>query len=301
MRLTLRQLQVFIAISDHGSTAAAGQAIALSQSASSAALQELEAHFGTPLFDRISRRLVINAHGRALLAPARALLVNAGDLQRQLAAGSHIDHPDTPLRLQLAASTTIGNYLMPARIAALLAQMPQAEVDLRIENSASVVAAVERLEVDAGLIEGPCHARGLEVIAWQRDPLVIVGAGRGGQAGAWTLAELRKARWLLREPGSGTREVVDQLLLPHLHGYARSLQLGNTEAIKQAAVAGLGLACLSRHAVREALALGTLQELQAPFPPLQRTLWLLRHPGRQRLPGLDLLLGGMAAVHASHA
>ncbi|WP_049471444.1 LysR family transcriptional regulator, partial [Stenotrophomonas maltophilia] len=64
MRLTLRQLQVFVAIADHGSTTAAGQAIALSQSASSAALQELEAHFGTPLFDRIGRRLALNGHGR---------------------------------------------------------------------------------------------------------------------------------------------------------------------------------------------------------------------------------------------
>ena len=65
MRLTLRQLQVFVAIADHGSTTAAGQAIALSQSASSAALQELEAHFGTPLFDRIGRRLALNGHGRS--------------------------------------------------------------------------------------------------------------------------------------------------------------------------------------------------------------------------------------------
>ena len=87
MRLTLRQLQVFVAIADHGSTTAAGQAIALSQSASSAALQELEAHFGTPLFDRIGRRLALNGHGRALLEPARSLLVNAADLERQLAAG----------------------------------------------------------------------------------------------------------------------------------------------------------------------------------------------------------------------
>ncbi|WP_430997605.1 LysR family transcriptional regulator, partial [Klebsiella pneumoniae] len=109
MRLTLRQLQVFVAIADHGSTTAAGQAIALSQSASSAALQELEAHFGTPLFDRIGRRLALNGHGRALLEPARTLLVNAADLERQLAAGGDPSQ-GAPLRLVLAASTTIGNY-----------------------------------------------------------------------------------------------------------------------------------------------------------------------------------------------
>ena len=66
-----RVLRTFVAIADHGTTTAAGQAVALSQSASSAALQELEAHFGTPLFDRIGRRLALNGHGRALLEPAR--------------------------------------------------------------------------------------------------------------------------------------------------------------------------------------------------------------------------------------
>ncbi|PSD47142.1 LysR family transcriptional regulator, partial [Stenotrophomonas maltophilia] len=194
-----------------------------------------------------------------------------------------------PLRLVLAASTTIGNYLLPPRIAELLRQAPQAEVDLRIDNSAGVVTAVQRLDVDAGLIEGPCHERGLQVTAWQQDPLVIVAAADA--PARWSLDELSRARWLLREPGSGTREAVEQALLPHLRGFAQTLQLGNTEAIKQAAIAGLGLACLSRHALEEPLALGRLRVLETPLPALQRTLWLVRHPGKQWLPGLQALLG----------
>jgi len=287
MRLTLRQLQVFLAIADHGTTGAAGQAVALSQSASSAALQELETQFGTRLFDRVGKRLVLNAHGRALREPARALLVNAADLERQLGAGGALGQ--APLRLRLAASTTIGNYLMPPRIAALLARAPQAEVELRIDNSAGVVAAVRRLDVDAGVIEGPCHERGLQVLPWQDDPLVLVAAADAPSY--WSLEALRQARWLLREPGSGTREAVEQVLWPHLHGVARTLQLGNTEAIKQAAIAGLGVACLSRHALQEPLALGRLQVLRTPLPPLCRQLWLVRHPARRWLPGLDVLLG----------
>ncbi|PSD16455.1 LysR family transcriptional regulator, partial [Stenotrophomonas maltophilia] len=110
-------------------------------------------------------------------------------------------------------------------------------------------------------------------------------------AARWSLDEVRRARWLLREPGSGTREAVEQALLPHLRGFAQTLQLGNTEAIKQAAIAGLGLACLSRHALEEPLALGRLRVLETPLPALQRTLWLVRHPGKQWLPGLQALLG----------
>jgi len=291
MRLTLRQLQVFVAIADHGSTSAAGMAIALSQSASSAALQELESQFGTPLFDRVGKRLVLNAHGRALHEPARALLVNAADLERQLGARGALYQ--SPLRLLVAASTTIGNYLMPPRIAALLERAPRAEVDLRIDNTAGVVAAVLRLQVDAGLIEGPCHEPGLQVLPWQEDPLVVVAAADAPSQ--WSLEALRQARWLLREPGSGTREAVEQALRPHLQGFAHTLQLGSTEAIKQAAIAGLGVACLSRHALEESLALGRLQVLRTPLPPLRRQLWLVRHPARQWLPGLDLLMGPMQA------
>jgi len=289
MHLTLRQWQVFVSIADAGTTAAAGAQLALSQSATSAALNELESHLASPLFDRIGRRLVLNPQGRALLDPARALLVAAADLERLAGAGQS-SAGVLPLLLRLGASTTIGNYLLPSRVAALLADNPQAQVDLRIGNSADVVAAVQRLEVDLGLIEGPCHESGLQVLPWQRDDLVIV-AAPGTTPTSMDVAALAQARWLLREPGSGTREAVEQALLPHLHHFARAMQLGSTEAIKQAAAAGLGLACLSRHAVADLLALGSLSVVETPVPPMSRQLWVVRHPGKRVPAALWALLG----------
>ncbi|MHC5149376.1 LysR family transcriptional regulator [Stenotrophomonas rhizophila] len=288
MHLTLRQWQVFVSIADAGTTAAAGAQLALSQSATSAALNELESQLASPLFDRIGRRLVLNPQGRALLDPARALLVTAADLERLAGAGQS-NAGVLPLLLRLGASTTIGNYLLPSRVAALLADNPQAQVDLRIGNSADVVAAVQRLEVDLGLIEGPCHESGLQVLPWQRDDLVIV-AAPGTTPTCMDVAALAQARWLLREPGSGTREAVEQALLPHLHHFARAMQLGSTEAIKQAAAAGLGLACLSRHAVADLLALGSLSVVETPVPPMSRQLWVVRHPGKRVPAALRALL-----------
>lgn len=289
MHLTLRQWQVFVSIADAGTTAAAGAQLALSQSATSAALNELESQLARPLFDRIGRRLVLNPQGRALLDPARALLVAAVDLER-LAGVGQVGPGALPLLLRLGASTTIGNYLLPSRVAALLADNPQAQVDLQIGNSADVVAAVQRLEVDLGLIEGPCHESGLQVLPWQRDDLVIV-AAPGTTPTNMDVAALAQARWLLREPGSGTREAVEQALLPHLHHFARAMQLGSTEAIKQAAAAGLGLACLSRHAVADLLALGSLSVVETPVPPMSRQLWVVRHPGKRVPTALWALLG----------
>ncbi|MEN5222820.1 LysR family transcriptional regulator [Stenotrophomonas sp. TWI273] len=289
MHLTLRQWQVFVSIADAGTTAAAGAQLALSQSATSAALNELESHLASPLFDRIGRRLVLNPQGRALLDPARALLVAAADLERLAGAGQS-SAGVLPLLLRLGASTTIGNYLLPSCVAALLADNPQAQVDLRIGNSADVVAAVQRLEVDLGLIEGPCHESGLQVLPWQRDDLVIV-AAPGTTPTCMDVAALAQARWLLREPGSGTREAVEQALLPHLHHFARAMQLGSTEAIKQAAAAGLGLACLSRHAVADLLALGSVRVVETPVPPMSRQLWVVRHPAKRVPAALWALLG----------
>lgn len=289
MHLTLRQWQVFVSIADAGTTAAAGAQLALSQSATSAALNELESHLASPLFDRIGRRLVLNPQGRALLDPARALLVAAADLERLAGAGQS-SAGVLPLLLRVGASTTIGNYLLPSCVAALLADNPQAQVDLRIGNSADVVAAVQRLEVDLGLIEGPCHESGLQVLPWQRDDLVIV-AAPGTTPTCMDVAALAQARWLLREPGSGTREAVEQALLPHLHHFARAMQLGSTEAIKQAAAAGLGLACLSRHAVADLLALGSVRVVETPVPPMSRQLWVVRHPAKRVPAALWALLG----------
>ncbi|WP_305804563.1 LysR family transcriptional regulator [Stenotrophomonas sp. YIM B06876] len=286
MRLSLRQLQIFVAIADGGTTAVAGERIALSQSAVSAALNELESLLGAPVFDRVGRRLVLNGSGRALLPPARALLAEAADIERRFRIGHAAQSGEgLPEYLKIGASTTIGNYLMPARIAALQGAGVSLRVDLRIGNSGQMVAALQRLEVDIALIEGPCHDAGLQVLPWREDELVIVYGGRhphsaGLRAGA-DLRQLRQARWLLREVGSGTREAAEQALLPHLHGFAEVMELGSTEAIKQGAAAGLGLACLSRHVVADLVALGRLEYLATPLPVLSRQLWVVSHPGRQ--------------------
>ena len=291
MHLSLRQLQIFSAIAEAGTTTAAGEALGLSQSAVSAALGELESLLGMGVFDRIGRRLVLNGHGRALLPEARALLVGMDDIERRFRLGGAAG---APVRWRVGASTTIGNYLLPSRIADLREGNGQAHVDLLIGNTREVSGAVQRLEVDIGLIEGPCHEPGLQASQWQDDELVIVYGQRHRQAAGLhkgaDMAQLRAACWLLREPGSGTREATEQALLPHLHGFAEVLQLGGTEAIKQGAVAGLGLACLSRHAVADLVALGRLHVLATPLPPLRRQLWVLRHPGRPVAASLRRLL-----------
>ncbi|MFT4268283.1 MAG: LysR family transcriptional regulator [Xenophilus sp.] len=293
MRLTLRQLQIFAAIAEMGSTTAAAASIPLSQSATSAALSELESLLGASLFDRVGKRLMLNETGRCLLPRARVALDVTMEIERDFVIEGGRGPAHLPAQIRLGASTTLGNYVLPARITQLQREQPGIGVALRIGNTQEIVGAVQRMEVDAGLIEGPCHAEELDVQPWGVDELVFVAsaehplAALGHSASA---AELRRQRWLLRESGSGTRELLDQLLLPHLGGFDACTQLGDTEAIKQATAAGLGIACLPRCAVDDQLALGRLVVLRTALPPLQRAFYRIRHRLKKLSSALEALL-----------
>jgi DNA-binding transcriptional LysR family regulator len=142
------------------------------------------------------------------------------------------------------------------------------------------------MEVDVGLIEGPCHEPDLEARPWLEDKLVIVCSpfhplAKRDMRSRVVFKELRQQRWLLREPGSGTREVVEGALLPHLHQWEQSMQLGSTESIKQAAAEGLGITCLSLCAVQDLIRLQRLVVVNTSLPRLTRRFYLIHHRKKQ--------------------
>lgn len=272
LRFGLRQLEVFVATARAGSTRAAASRVARSQSAASAALAELESALGVALFDRVRQRLVLNEQGRALLPMAASLLDQALELQRAFGA----DHA-APLRL--AASMTIGEVLLPPRLAAWQAAHPASPVQLQIGNTREVIAAVAELQVDLGFIEGAQTHPDLELLPWRHDEMVVVAAPGHPLARRRTVpAEaLREARWVLREPGSGSRELAERWLIEHLGQIDLAFELGSLEAIKRLVAAGTGLACLSEHAVALALADGSLVRLKTGLPPARRRLAIVKH------------------------
>ncbi|WP_394789900.1 LysR family transcriptional regulator [Rhodoferax sp.] len=288
LRLTLRQLQIFVAVAHSGSTTAASVAIALSQSATSSAIGELERLLSLQLFDRAGKRLLLNDNGRALLPRALAMLDGAAGIEQMAHDGS-----DQAQSLRIGASTTIGNYVLPQQLGRFLAwrQSDQAaawQSRVMIGNTAAIARAVADFELDVGLIEGACHEATLQVTPWLQDTLVIVAspAHALAQVAKVSVSALREAVWLLRETGSGTRETTDQALLPHLRSYRRSIELGSSEAIKHAAVQGLGIACLSRWVVEDLIADGRLRCLATPLPVIQRECHLIMQRDKQMTPAL---------------
>jgi len=302
MRITLRQLEVFAAVADAGSTTAAGERIALSQSATSAALKELEAELGVALFDRIGTRLVLNDTGRAVLSQARIVLDGAAAIEREFGPAGR-EGGAAMASLRVGASTTIGNYLLPELIASWQHAWPGAQVEVKVANTAEIASAVARLEVDIAFIEGPAHEPDVRLEPWRDDELVIV-ASSGHPLLAdgprrLGVAALRSVDWLLREPGSGTREAVEQALLPYLQQPREGLQFGGTEAIKQAAAHGLGFACLSIATVRDQIALGRLVRVETTLPRLVRPLFLASHRRKRFSPSLERFVTHCRMAQAS--
>ncbi len=266
MALSFRQLQIFCAVARCGSTTAAAESISLSQSATSAALNELESQLSTRLFDRVGKRLQLNEVGRRFLPQALRLLDGVAQLEQQFAVSAA-----PQASLTVAASSTIGNYVLPRLLASFEREQPGVRVNASIGNTGSAVQDVVTFAADIGLIEGPCHEPGLRVEPWLEDSLIVVAAPGHPLALRTQVSReaLRRARWLLREPGSGTREEVSHALLGHLHYLEDSLDLGSSEAIKHSVAAGLGISCLSRWVVEEQLASGALVELRSSLPPLR--------------------------------
>lgn len=273
MRFTLRQLQVFVAVARLESVSRAGESLALSQSAASTSLAELERHYDSPLFDRIGKRLTLSALGAQLLPKAVALLDRAEEieqlLQGKIGFGS----------LQLGATLTIGNYLATLLIGRFMQAHPESRVRLHVQNTSHVVQGVAQHGLDLGLIEGDCQHPDLEVQPWVEDELVVFCAPQHplAQRGSASLDELVREAWILREQGSGTRLTFDQGMRHHPTPLNIRLELEHTEAIKRAVESGLGIGCISRLALRDAFRRGSLVAVETPELDLRRQFSFIWH------------------------
>ncbi|NWN81697.1 MAG: LysR family transcriptional regulator [Halomonas sp.] len=279
--VSFRQLQVFATVARLGTVSAAALELSLSQSATSQALSELERHLGVVLFERHGRRLYLNGLGRHLMPRAEQLL---DGVEAFVAAATE---PEGELHgaLDVAASATVGTYLLPGLVGGFSEAHPRADLRLRLRNTLEVMTDVLRLEADLGLIEGECREPRLASEPWREDRLVVVCAPSHPLARCGRLddAGLGEAAWILREPGSGTRAVFEQAMLDRDMLPRVRMELGQHEAIKQAVRAGLGLGCLSRLSVADELARGELIALDSALS-LRRTFSLVWHPERYRSP-----------------
>lgn len=284
-----RQLEIFVQAAASGSLRQAASQLHLSQPAASMALAELERLLGAPVFDRVRGRLHLNPRGRALLPLARDLL------ERQAALVRAASDADGVLsgELRIGTSNTVGNYRVGELLQPFVRMAPQVSIRLRVGNTDGIAQALLAHALDVACVEGPVLHAELDAVHWRDDTLVVCTPVGHPLAARRRLApaDFAGVGWVIREAGSATRGMTEQVLAqlppPRMH-----LELDQTEAIKQAVVAGLGIALLPEVAVQDALAAGRLCALRTPFLQsfLRRRLSLLLPRGRYRGALLDAFL-----------
>lgn len=282
MRYTLRQLEVFLATARFENISRAAESLAMSQSAASGALRDLEEQFEIQLFDRVGKRLKINDLGSSIQPQAEALLERAQDLEHALADTGDLGH------LRVGATLTIGNYLVVKMIADFREAFPRADIELSVANTETIAEQVARYELDVGMIEGELRHPDLEIQHWREDELVVFAAPGHPFAALAELTDehLKNIPWVIREQGSGTRQAFDRAMTGILPSLDISLELQHTEAIKRAVEAGLGIGCLSRISLFDAFRRGSLVPLKIPHRNFHRHFSIVLHRDKYRSAGL---------------
>ncbi|NWO06337.1 MAG: LysR family transcriptional regulator [Alteromonadaceae bacterium] len=283
MKYTFRQLEVFLAAARFQNITRAADYLAMSQSAASSALKELENQFDIQLFDRVGKRLQLNELGRLYRPRAEALLAEATELEMALSQHSEIG------ALKVGATLTIGNYLAVGVMAQYMNTPTRPKVTLEVANTHTIAQRVRDFELDIGMIEGELQATELEMIPWRKDQLVAFCAPDHPLAQKQKLDDddLRQATWIMREPGSGTRQSFERGMHGLLPDLRVLLELEHTEAIKRAVEANLGIGCLSEVVLADAFNRGSLVPLSIPHRPFDRQFYFILHKQKYRSAGID--------------
>jgi DNA-binding transcriptional LysR family regulator len=283
MKYTLRQLEVFLETARMGNLSRAAQVLAMSQSAASDALKELESQFDILLFDRAGKRLLLNDMGRQLMPSAEELLSRAREIEQRLSR-----HQDVG-RIRIGATMSIGNTLCIPLISKYRQRYSDSPVSLEVGNTETISHKVTNFELDVGMIEGEITNPALHISPWCRDELIIFCHPSHPLAtrGLLTTRELAGAEWILREGGSGTRQTFDRVMHDLLPGLRLELELQHNEAIIQAVKNGMGLGCLSELTLRQDFAAGELVPLRARGRKFLRNFYLVLHQQKYRSPAIE--------------
>jgi len=273
MRYSLRQLEVFLATARYENVTRAAETLAMSQSAASGSLKELERQFDMKLFDRLGKRLQLSELGQQLRPQVESLLEQARSLEQALTG------EDVVGRLEIGATLTIGNYIAVNMIADFRQQNAKSDIILRVANTETIAKRVAGFELDMGLIEGELQHPDLDIVHWRRDELVVFAAPNHPLSTSTALSDqdLLTLPWIVREPGSGTRQAFDRAMQGILTDLHIGMELQHTEGIKRAVEAGLGVGCLSQICVAEAFKRGSLVPLKVPGRDFRREWYLITH------------------------
>jgi DNA-binding transcriptional LysR family regulator len=276
--MNLHHLRLFTAVVNHGGFTKAAASLHLSQPAISKSLNELERQLNLTLLERSGRSIRLTDAGQALYARARELFGVEWIAEQELREIRGLKRGV----LRIGASTTIATYMLPPYLGRFHLRHPGIRIRATSANTRTVLRMLLESRADIALVEGPVSHPQVEVQPWLDDELVVISHPQHQllSRNDVDVGMLVREQFIVREPGSGTRDVSARALALHGVRLTNTMRVGGTESIKQAVAAGLGLAIVSRAAAADQLALGKIAVLSVNGLVIRRTLAQIKLRGR---------------------
>ncbi len=275
--MNLRQLELFISLAKNPNISQVAKENFLTQSAVSVALKGLEQDLGVQLFDRLNRRLALNPHGRTFLRQLEPAMFNLNEVLRTFEGDNMTG------TLVVGASSTIADYILPQILFEFEDRYPNVSIETVFTNPHDIAEGLEQGSIDIGLIETDIESQDLEFTRLCRDELFVVSSDEDfAKAGPYGIEELLQKKWILREPGAGSRDTFDHYMAAYLERLRIAMEMHHTVSIKRVLQNPDTLSCLSPFAIQRELEHGELFRVPLKDMHLIRQFYAVMHRDKYR-------------------
>ncbi len=285
--MTIRDLTIFIAVAEMLSMSKAADKLCLAQPTVSTVIASLEREYGVLLFDRLGRRLHLTDEGKFLLSRSRSIVSLVDTLESELGAYTRVQS------IRMGATITVGSTLLAPLISRFEKDHPLLSVQVRIDNTRTIENLLLEGSLDMALVEGVVHHTSLVSEQLYVDELIAVCAPSFPCPSTIALSSIGQYPLILREEGSGTRELFELLLKKQGFSYEEKWVCHSSDAILSATVAGQGITVISRRLVQSLCENGMLREIVLIGVDLKRSFSLVYHKDKVFTPALEALLQAM--------
>jgi len=278
--MTLRHLTIFLCVCDEGNMTAAGAKLYIAQPSVSQAIRELEKHYNVRLFERLGRKLFITLAGQKLITYARHI-VHLSQEAEEAMAGIH--HNGV---IRIGASVTVGTCILNDIIVEFNKYSPRTKIIAAVNNTKIIEGMLLLDELDIGLVEGKIHSQGIISLPFMNDELVLVtGISHPfTQMSRVELADIDHVEFIVREEGSGTRELFESVMAIKCLNWQISGVYNNAETIKNFITAGLGISVMSRLAVEKEVQRNELAIVEVDGVTFKRQFSIVHHKNKFIVP-----------------
>ena len=284
--MTLRHLRIFVEVCRTGSITKAAESLHLSQPAVSLAIRQLEDYYGILLFDRISKKLYLPESGNKMLSYASHIIESFDDMETQL------KNWDSAGTLRIGSSISTGTQMLPQLVRRFNLRFPQIRTQVLIDNSRIIEDKVLTNQLDLALVESLSYSPDIVCVPFYTDRLIVITAPKHPltQNPECTVKALADYPVLLREPGSGTREVVDALLVTAEVQITPLWESTSTRSIINAVKENIGISILPYELVKNEIQSGAVAGLPLASPLPNRTCSIIHHRNKYLTPSAQAFI-----------